>query len=178
MTIGIDLEGGDTPPLELYTEILKDLSPRKNQSKICFYGSVETVGVCRNIGSLSTFSFKTSSQIVEMDDLPLQVVRKKLDSSMAQGLRDLRDRSIQALISVANTGALIAFSHSLLEYLPCIKRSALMIDLPSSGKGVTLLDVGASVNYTPQSLEQFTKAGLSYHHAIHQKPIIKYALFD
>ena len=66
----------------------------------------------------------------------------------------------QACVSAGNTGALMAISRFVLKTLPGIDRPAIAAQLPTRGGGtVTVLDLGANVNCSPEQLLQFAVMG-------------------
>ena len=65
----------------------------------------------------------------------------------------------QACVSAGNTGALMAIARFVLKTLPGIDRPAIASQLPTRKGTVTVLDLGANVNCTPQQLLQFAVMG-------------------
>src|SRR5262245_45453431 len=54
-----------------------------------------------------------ASEVLTMEDKPLEGIRKKKDSSMVRAIELVRDAKADAIISAGNTGALVAGSMKL-----------------------------------------------------------------
>jgi phosphate acyltransferase len=104
-----------------------------------------------------------ASEMISMDDNPVQAVRTKRDSSMRVGLRLVREGHAVAFITAGNTGAAMATAKMVLGAIPGVDRPALAAVFPTvQGTVATLLDVGANVNCKPHNLEQFAVMGEVY----------------
>lgn len=111
-----------------------------------------------------------SSQIVEMDELPANVLRHKNDSSMWRTIEMVRDGRAQACVSAGNTGALMASARYILKMLPRISRPAICATLPAMHGHVHCLDLGANVDVKPEQLEQFAIMGSELSKALDNNP--------
>ena len=110
-----------------------------------------------------------ASQTVEMEELPITVLKKE-KTSIGVALDLLKKREAEALVSTGNTGAVMAASLFKLGRLKGIKRPCLAVVLPTSnGKRVILMDVGANVDCKPYHLFQFAWMGSIYAQRIFRK---------
>ncbi|MGD8745187.1 MAG: phosphate acyltransferase PlsX [Gammaproteobacteria bacterium] len=100
-----------------------------------------------------------ASQIVSMDELPADALRKKKDSSMRVALNQVRDGHAQACVSAGNTGALLATARYVLKTLAGIDRPAIMSAIPARGGHTHMLDLGANPHCTPEHLVHFAVMG-------------------
>lgn len=100
-----------------------------------------------------------ASQQVEMDEPPSSALRKKKDSSMRVALNLVKEDEAGACVSAGNTGALMATSRFVLKMLPGIDRPAICGMLPTKKGTSYMLDLGANVDATPESLYQFAVMG-------------------
>jgi phosphate acyltransferase len=100
-----------------------------------------------------------SSEVVTMDEPPADALRRKKDSSMRVAINLVKLGEAQACVSAGNTGALMAIARFVLKTLPGIDRPAIASQLPTQKGIVTVLDLGANVNCTPQQLLQFAVMG-------------------
>jgi glycerol-3-phosphate acyltransferase PlsX len=114
----------------------------------------------------SSIEFITTEDAIEMEEPPLYAVRRKKDSSMAAGMRLLKEKKIDAFVSSGNTGALVAFAKLHLPMLPQIERPALLVMMPTEKGKVTVLDVGANIAPKPQHLVSYALLGTFYRHCI------------
>jgi glycerol-3-phosphate acyltransferase PlsX len=106
-----------------------------------------------------------ASEVLTMEDKPLEGIRRKKDSSMARAIELVRDGKADAVISPGNTGALVAASLRL-RRLDGIERPALAVRMPSRINDFVLIDAGASPVCEPLHLAQFAVMGAIYAHEI------------
>lgn len=101
-----------------------------------------------------------ASQVVGMDEAPVQALRFKKDSSMRVAVNLVKAGEAHACVSAGNTGALMAISRFVLKTLPGVDRPAIASMLPNMKGGYTyVLDLGANVDCTPEQLMQFGVMG-------------------
>ena len=101
-----------------------------------------------------------ASQVVAMDEPPVQALRYKKDSSMRVVVNLVKSGAAHAGVSAGNTGALMAISRFVLKTIPGIDRPAIATVLPNMKGGYTyVLDLGANVDCTPEQLMQFGVMG-------------------
>jgi len=96
-----------------------------------------------------------TSQIVDMGDSPLDVVRKKKDSSIRVGLELLRDNKAGSFVSAGNSGAVASGSLFVLKRINGIDRPAIAAVLPTLAGRVVVADTGAGSAVKPFHLVQF-----------------------
>lgn len=103
-----------------------------------------------------------ADEIITNDDEPTLAIRRKKDSSMVVGLRELAKGNGDGFVSAGNTGALLAGGLFIVKRIKGIERAALATVYPTI-KGVSfLLDAGANVDCKPEYLEQFAIMGSVY----------------
>lgn len=101
-----------------------------------------------------------ASEVVGMDESPVQALRYKKDSSMRVAIDLVKSGEAHACVSAGNTGALMATSSFVLKTLDGIDRPAICSVLPNMQGGYTyVLDLGANVDCTPEQLLQFGVMG-------------------
>ena len=111
-----------------------------------------------------------ASEVVAMDEPPVQAMRYKKDSSMRVGINLVKSGAAHACVSAGNTGALMAISRFVLKTLPAIDRPAIASVLPNMLGGYTyVLDLGANVDCTPEQLMQFGVMGAMLVAAVEHK---------
>jgi len=91
-----------------------------------------------------------ASQRVEMHEQPSQVVRRKRDSSIWIATEMVKKGEAVAVISAGNTGATVVTAFFLLGVLKGVERPAIAALLPTLQGQMILLDVGATVDCTPE----------------------------
>ena len=102
-----------------------------------------------------------ASEVLTMDDSPVEGIRKKKDSSMVRTIDLAREGKADAIISPGNTGALVAGSMKL-RRLEGVERPALVCRMPSRTSDFVLLDAGANPVCEPSHLAQFAVMGDLY----------------
>ena len=100
-----------------------------------------------------------SSEIVSMDEKPVDALRKKKDSSMRVAIDLVKQGDADACVSAGNTGALMATAKFVLKTLPGIDRPAIMSAVPSIGGHTHMLDLGANSECSAEQLFQFGVMG-------------------
>lgn len=100
-----------------------------------------------------------ASEHVTMQDPPMAAVRKKKDSSLLVGLRMVKEGKADGFISAGNTGAVMLGSRVVLGPIHGVARSAICQILPTKGKPVVILDLGANVDCSAQHLCEFAEMG-------------------
>lgn len=101
------------------------------------------------------------TEVLTMEDKPLEGIRKKKDSSMVRAIELVREDKADAVISPGNTGALVAGSMKL-RRLEGVERPAIVARMPSRTGDFVLLDAGANPVCEPQHLAQFAVMGNVY----------------
>ncbi|MBR2181721.1 MAG: phosphate acyltransferase PlsX [Oscillospiraceae bacterium] len=103
-----------------------------------------------------------ASEVVDMHDDPLKVMKEKPDSSMTVALRTLSEGKGDALVSAGNTGALLTQATLIVKRIRGIRRAALAPVIPSATGIAVLIDSGANAECTPEYLYQFALMGSYY----------------
>jgi len=103
-----------------------------------------------------------ASEIVGMDESPVNAFRRKKDSSLHLGASLLRDGAVQAFVSAGNTGAVMTTVRVLCGVLEGVERPALCAVVPNLQGPSVWLDVGANVDCRPVHLVQFAVMGHLY----------------
>jgi phosphate acyltransferase len=99
---------------------------------------------------------------VGMDEKPTDALRKKPNCSIAVCWKLMAERSVDAVVSAGNTGAVVAAGMRTRLYLKGVKRPGIAVVLPNlRGKSV-LMDVGANPAARPEHLYQYALMGAIY----------------
>ncbi len=101
---------------------------------------------------------------VEMDDVPVEAVRKKKDCSINVAMRLVKERRADVFVSAGNSGAVATSAILNLGRIPGVKRPAIAMVLPtkSPSRPLLLLDAGANMDCHPEWLAQFAVMGSVY----------------
>lgn len=101
---------------------------------------------------------------VEMDDVPVEAVRKKKDCSINVAMRLVKEGKADAFVSAGNSGAVATSAILNLGRIAGVKRPAIAMPLPtrSPERPLLLLDAGANMDCHPEWLAQFAIMGAVY----------------
>lgn len=167
MCIGIDLMGGDYSPVLLFKAIEMAAEKFTKVKWVVFVTQVTVDEILLNTSASlllkkGYLEFQIVSDVIEMQDEPLVAIRQKKNSSLVVGIKFLKKRELDGLVSIGNTGALIAGATFLLPLLPGIRRPALLATLPTEKGNVAIIDVGGNVLCKAYHLVQFAELGIAY----------------
>jgi len=158
LTLSLDVMSGENDPDASILGALDLLSSRED-IKLILVGDSESIQNKITNADQNRIEIIHTDEIIEMDDSPLDALRKKKNSSMRVAIDLVRDKKAQACISSGNTGALLAISKNSLKTLPTIDRPALMTSIPTKIGFVYILDLGANTLCSAEQLTQFALMG-------------------
>lgn len=155
MIIALDAMGGDLAPTETVAGAV--LAKREFGIDVALVGSPETIRAeLSKLGeSPTSVEIVESSEVIKMDDPPVQAVRQKKQASINIAMGQLKTGSATAVVSAGNTGAIMASALLNLGRVKGTERPALGAMAPFTEKGILILDVGANVDCKPSWLVQF-----------------------
>lgn len=163
VTISLDAMGGDEAPR---SEITGALEAIRNHGAlhIILVGPQDIINK-----ELKKFSYDSNrikihhcSEVIGMHESPTEAIKKKADSSIAEGLRLHKEKAADAFISTGNTGAVMASSLFILGRIANVSRPTIGSVFPTD-EGLTLVfDVGANVDSKPTHLLEFAVMGVIY----------------
>lgn len=158
MQIALDAMGGDLGPKVLIDGAL--LALEQEDLRITLVGDE---GVLR--GLLGKMSLKQdvldrldtvhASTVVEMNENPVDAIRKKRDSSIMVAFDLIKSGEVDAAVSAGNSGATLAAGIRKLGRLKNVARPGLATVFPTLKGPLVLMDVGANVECRPVHLYQF-----------------------
>ncbi len=99
---------------------------------------------------------------VGMEEKPTEALRKKPNSSIAVCWRLMAERTVDAVVSAGNTGAVVAAGMRTRLYLKGVKRPGIAVVLPTLRGRSVLMDVGANPAARPEHLFQYAVMGAIY----------------
>jgi glycerol-3-phosphate acyltransferase PlsX len=105
---------------------------------------------------------ENADEIIGMDEQPSKVLRTKQNSSIAIGVKLLKENFADAFVSAGNSGAIVAFALFYIGVVKNISRPAIATVLPTFFSPCVVLDVGANVDCKPQQLLEFAHMGKIY----------------
>ena len=164
MKIIVDAMGGDNAPDEIVKGALDASREPDLDIILCGRGedilrAIERMGLKELPRGIEIVN---ASEVIDMDDDPVNAVREKKDSSMTVALNLLRDGRGDALVSAGNTGALLSGATLIVKRVRGVRRAALAPIIPNAAGGFVLIDTGANAECTPEYLLQFAFMGSYY----------------
>jgi glycerol-3-phosphate acyltransferase PlsX len=103
----------------------------------------------------SHYKIVHTTQIVEMDDSPVEAIRNKPDSSISVMCKMASKGEADVVISAGNTGACVAAAQLRMRTLPGVSRPGIAVVLPTFYGPVVMCDVGANIAPQPRHLQQY-----------------------
>jgi glycerol-3-phosphate acyltransferase PlsX len=163
MRIAVDVMSGDHGCSVVIEGVKQALEADKSIATIYLVGNQAEINSARERARLSDSRIQIlhASEVLTMDDKPLEGIRKKKDSSLVRAIELVRAGKADAIISPGNTGALVAGCMKL-GRLDGVKRPAIAARMPSRTQDFVLLDAGANDVCEPLHLAQFAVMGNVY----------------
>jgi glycerol-3-phosphate acyltransferase PlsX len=159
MRIALDAMGGDRAPGPIVAGAIQ-AAQAADDIRITLVGDRERVEPLL-VGEFprDRIDLLHCSQVVGMDDSPVEALRKKPDNSISRCWQLLAEKKVDAVVSAGNTGAVVAGGLRTRKFLKNVRRPGIATLMPTA-KGVSIiLDVGANVHPKPSHLFQYGVMG-------------------
>ncbi len=165
MRIAVDAMGGDQAPTKILDGALQALELLDPDDQLILVGNqqlIEQHAADALKAAGPRVRIEHASQVITMDDSPVEAIRGKRDSSIVRMVKLAKDGHADALISAGNTGALVAAGVLMLKPLAGVERPGIAVFLPSSKGAVMLCDAGANTQPKPAHLHQYAVMAALY----------------
>lgn len=165
LPIAVDAMGGDLGPAEIVAAASLALHEISGLKGICLVGDEAVLGPMVSAAGLdknSRLTIHHASEVIGMDEKPIQSLRRKRDASMLRAIELVRDGKAGAAVSTGNTGALMAAGTLRLRPMTGVDRPALASVIPSQKHRFVLLDVGAYPESKAENLVHSAILGANY----------------
>ena len=164
MRLGLDAMGGDYAPAEPVMGALAAREMLGEGDEIILVGDEAAIREHLETGSgwESFIRIVHAPEVIGMDEVPVESLRGKPNSSIARLAEMARRGEVDAIISAGNTGACVAASQMRLRRLRGVVRPGIAIVIPTFYGPVTMCDVGANVNCRPRHLYQYAIMASEY----------------
>jgi len=175
MRIAVDVMGGDHGSAVVIDGARQALEAYPQISELHLVGQQKEIEAALQQAGCGDSRLRVAhaSEVITMEDKPLDAVRRKKDCSMVRAMELVRDGKAEAVISPGNTGALVASATLKLRRLDGVERPAIACIMPAGEAGeFFLLDGGANPECKPLHLAQFAVMGSVYSREVlqHTKP--------
>jgi phosphate acyltransferase len=168
MRLAVDVMGGDHGPEELLQGVKLGLAAESAVQEVHVVGPEDELRrILERIGcSDPRVRIRHASEVLTMEDKPVQGLRRKKDCSILRAVELVRDGHADAVISSGNTGGIVAAATIRLRTLDGIERPTIACIMPSKAGAWVLVDGGANPECTPENLLQFAIMGSAYSKAM------------
>lgn len=168
MRIGVDVMGGDNAPGAILDGALASLEKLDAGDELILVGDerVLKAGVAKlSPGRARQVTIVATTEVVQMDEPPVEAVRSKPDSSivvLSKLASPKQDRPIDVVISAGSTGAQVTAAQMHMRRLPNVHRPGIAVAVPTFAGPVVLIDVGANIEPKAHHLAQYGVMGDIY----------------
>jgi glycerol-3-phosphate acyltransferase PlsX len=163
--IAVDAMGGDLGPAEVVAAVKLALHSSGTLNPITLVGDEAVLRPLIDEAGLTgdpRLSVYHASEVVTMDDKPLNALKKKKDSSMVRAIELVKAQEAAVVVSCGNTGALMAGGTLRLRTMEGVVRPALAAICPREGGHFVLIDAGANPEAKPEHLVHNAILGSHY----------------
>lgn len=122
-----------------------------------------------DVAAASRVSVHPASEIITMEDVPVDAVRKKKDATVVVGFDLVKRGEANAMVSAGNSGATLAAAVKKLGRLPGISRPGIASIFPTVKEPVMIMDIGANVDCRAQHLYEFAVMAACYMRLLQKK---------
>ena len=162
MRIAVDVMGGDHAPDAILKGCLDALPLLAPDDRLVLIGSerdIKEVLTERRVRD-ERIEVVPCSQVIGMDEAPVDAVRTKPDSSIVRmaelgSRRNATANTCDVVLSAGNTGACVAAATMTMRRLPGVHRPGIAVTIPGFHGPIVLCDAGANPEPRPSHLWQY-----------------------
>ena len=171
MRVAVDVMGGDKAPAAILKGCWEAAPLLDENDTVYLVGLPDVVerGLAASelpVDKRRLYKPVAASQVVEMDDSPVEAIRGKPDSSISVMCKLAAKGDADVVISAGNTGACVAAAQLRMRTLPGVSRPGIAVILPTFHGPVVICDVGANPEPKPKHIEQYAIMAGAYAHSI------------
>ncbi|MEO6848685.1 MAG: phosphate acyltransferase PlsX [Chthoniobacterales bacterium] len=164
MRVALDAMGGDHAPKNTIAGAVMALRAYPQLTKLYLTGDPKILeaGLKENQCNDSRMEIVPATQVVEMNEHPVDAIRRKKDSSISRAVDLVKKGEADAVVSAGHTGAAIAATTIKLRTLEGVDRPGIASYLPTETNVCVLIDAGANVDARPEHMLQYAIMGAVY----------------
>ncbi len=166
----LDAMGGDHAPDSILDGLALSIQDGFVEAgEVLVVGKRETLEPKLTARGLSLDALVDASDDLTGDETPVEAVRRKPQSSIAVGLRMVKEHQGDAFVSAGNTGLVVAAATLTLGCLPGIRRPGICITVEGDQGPFMVIDVGANPQPKPRDILEYAVMGSAYYHDTYSK---------
>lgn len=164
MRIAVDVMGGDRGSEVVIEGAKQALFANRKITELYLVGREPEIraGLVRSGLQDPRVQIAHASEFLTMEDKPIEGLRRKKDCSILRAIDLVRHGKADALISLGNTGGLVAAATIRLRPLAGVDRVGIATVIPAPEGEFVLLDSGANVESRPMHLLHYAVMGSVY----------------
>lgn len=168
MQLAIDVMGGDHAPDAIVKGCLEALPLIADDDQLVLVGDRSVIeDIIRERGVRDErISIEATTQVIGMEDSPVDAVRSKPDSSLVRiaelGSSRKTRTPADVVLSAGNTGAFVSAATMYMKRLPGAHRPGIAVTIPAFTGPLVLCDVGANPEPRPIHLVQYAVMAETY----------------
>ncbi len=171
MRAAVDVMGGDRAPAAILKGCWEAAPLLEEGDSILLVGDEQVIREGLVASELPPdkrkfYQVVPATEVIEMDDSPVEAIRSKPDSSIAVMCKLAAKGEADVVISAGNTGACVAAAQLRMRTLPGVSRPGIAVVLPTFYGPVVICDVGANIAPKPKHLQQYALMCSSYATAV------------
>lgn len=153
--IALDAMGGDKGTAELVAGAVQAVNAMDLEVTLLGDEQVIQAALAKYAQYPPRISIVHAPEVINMEDSPIEAVRRKKNSSIVKAFELHKEGRIDAVVSAGNSGATMAAAVMMLGRLKMISRPGIASIFPTLKGPVVVMDVGANVDCRPSHLFQF-----------------------
>lgn len=165
-SVAVDAMGGDLGPSEVVAAVKLALTEFADLGPVTLVGDeavLRPLMAQQGIDLHPSVAIHHASEVVTMDDKPVQALKRKKDASMFKAIELVKTGAASAVVSCGNTGCLVGASIIRLRTVAGADRAALAAIIPCETGYFTLIDAGANPEAKPEHLVHNAIYGTHFH---------------
>ena len=171
MRAAVDIMGGDHAPDAVLRGCFDAAPQLSGDDRVLLVGDEATARDGLAASGLTEdqqafYEVVPATQVVAMDESPVEAIRGKPDSSIAVMAKLAATGGADVAISAGNTGACVAAAQLRMRTLPGVSRPGIAVVLPTFRGPVVVCDVGANPLPKPMHLHQYAVMASAYAQAV------------
>ncbi|MEI6693393.1 MAG: phosphate acyltransferase PlsX [Actinomycetes bacterium] len=166
VTIALDVLGGDAGPEVVADAALQVLTSQPGIALILVGPSELTRQLAADRSISDRVEIVHADSAISMDEDPVRAIRNRPQVSVNVAAELVHNSRAGACVSIGHTGGVLAAATLTIGRLPGVTRAAVAVVVPAVEHDVVLLDVGGTVDATPELLAQFAHLGHAFAQAL------------